>query len=185
MKKRLPFFIIIVVLISCSKQSELIKNFNCKTSISENITHITDFKNNFKLKLPTNWKRKMYYGNYQSEIFTADTTKQLTDSFILVTSFNLGNLNFNEFFYQKNDSVLKASGLYELNSGTTTFQSKPAFWYVAKGSKNNFKYQTFNITVKLSESSYFNAYSEIYGEEHIEERICKSIAFIETVEFSQ
>jgi hypothetical protein len=37
--------------------------------------------------------------------------------------------------------------------------------------------------VKISDNTYFNAYSEIYGEENIEERICKSIAIIETVEF--
>lgn len=183
MKKLLLFLIIILTMISCSNQSELSKKFNCGDSSSENTSSVADFKKNFRLKLPTFWKKDLYYNNFQSELFVADTTKQLTETFIIATSFNLGALNFDEVFYQKNDSILKASDLQKLDSGSITFQSKPAYWYVAKGSKNKFKYQTFNLTVKLSENTYFNAYSEIYGEENIEERICKSIAIIETVEF--
>ena len=144
---------------------------------------VSDFKKNFRLNLPTSWKKDLYYDNFQSELFVADTTKQLTDTFILGTSFNSGKLNFDETYYKKNDSILIESNLQKLNFGNILFQSKPAFWYVAEGSKNNFKYHTFNLVLKLSENTYFNAYSEIYGEENIEDRICKSIAIIETVEF--
>jgi len=175
--------LIVIILISCSNQSELGEKFNCNNSDEENTSMVSDFKKNFRLKLPTSWKKDLYYDNFQSELFAADTTKQLTDTFILGSSFNSGNLNFDEFYYKKNDSILTESNLQKLNFENLLFQSKSAFWYVAEGSKNNFKYHTFNLVVKLSENTYFNAYSEIYGEENIEERICKSIAIIESVEF--
>ena len=183
MKNTLPFLIVILLLISCSKQSELSKKLNCENTTLENTSSVSDFKNNFKLSIPTTCKKDLYYDNFQSELFAADTTKQLTDTFILGTSYNLGNLNFDAIFYQKTDSILTVSNLQKLDFGTVIFQSKPAFWYVAEGSKNNFKYHTFNLAVKLSENTFFNAYSEIYGEENIEERICKSITIIETIEF--
>lgn len=183
MKKLLSFLILTTILTSCSNQSELSKKFNCKNTDLEDASSVSDFNKNFRLNIATAWKKDLYYNNYQSELFVADTTKQLKETFILGTSFNLGALNFDENFYQKNDSILSVLNLQKLDFGNITFQSKPAFWYVAKGSKNNFKYQTFNLTVKISENTYFNAFSEIYGEENIEERICKSIAIIETVEF--
>jgi len=183
MKKLLSFLILVTILIACSNQSELSKKFKCENTNLEDAPSASDFNKNFRLNIATSWKKDLYYNNYQSELFAADTTKQLTETFILGTSFNLGELNFDKTFYQKSDSILKASNLQKLDFGNITFQSKPAFWYVAKGSKNNFKYQTFNLSVKLSENTYFNAFSEIYGEENIEERICKSIAIIETVEF--
>ena len=179
------FVILILTVISCSKQSELSKNFNCKNIELENTTPVSDFNKNFKLNIPSNWKTDLYYNKFQSEIFTADTTKQLTSTFILDGSFNLGKLHFNEDFYTKLDTILIAENLQKLKSANITFQSKPAFWYLAKGEKNNFTYHQFNLTVLLSENTYFNAYAEIYGEEAIENRICESIAIIESIEFLQ
>jgi len=185
MKNILFFLVVILVFFSCSKQSELSKNFDCGKVDLGNTSSTYDFNKNFKIAIPSNWKTDLYYDNFQSEIFTADTTKQLTSTYILDTSFNLGELNFNEAYFKKNDSILAIPNLQKIKSGLIKFQSKPAYWYVAKGKKNNFDYHQFNISVKLSENTYFNAYSEIYGTTLIDERICESIAIIETVEFLQ
>jgi len=179
------FTILILTIISCSKQSELREAFNCNVDPAENTVAVYDFNKNFKLNIPNNWKTELYYDKYQSEIFTADTTKQLTSTFILDASFNLGALNFDEDFQKKTDSILTAKNLQKLKFGNVSFQSKPAFWYLAKGEKNNFNYHQLNLTVQLSENTYFNAYSEIYGEDHIEIRICEAIAILETIEFLQ
>ncbi len=183
--KNTLFTILILTFISCSKQSELSKNFNCKNIELENTAPVSDFNKNFNIRIPNSWKTDLYYDKFQSELFTADTTKQLTSTFILDASFNFGKLHFNEDFHQKTTAVLTAESLQKLKSDNTTFQSKPAFWYLAKGKKNNFTYHQFNITVILSENTYFNAYAEIYGDEAIENRICASIAIIETIEFLQ
>lgn len=169
--------------LSCSKQSELSKKYNCKVIEIENPKTIIDFNKKFKLTTPSNWKTELYFSEFESEIFTADTIKQLTESFIFGASFNTGSFSLNDEFYKKTDSILVKNNLQIINSGTHSFQNKPTYWYVAKGLKNGFTYHQFNLTAKQSENTYFNAYSEIYGEDNINERICETISILEKVEF--
>ncbi len=171
--------------LSCSSPSELHKKYNCTSVKIKSPKTIKDFNKNFKLTISNNWKTTLYFNKYESDIFAADTLKQLTDSFILGTSYNLGMLNFNTDFYNKTDSILKQNNLEVINSGSELFQSKPAYWYLAKGSKNGFTYHQFNLTAKLSENTYFNGYSEIYGDHNINERICETISILEKIEFLQ
>lgn len=174
-----------LLLISCSNQSELSKNFECKNLSLENSEPIKDFNNNFILKIPRSWKTELYYDKIQSEIFTADTTKQLTETFILDASYNLGTIEFDKQFKFKMDSLQNSQNLRIISSKKGTFQSKPSFWYVSKGIKNGHPYHQFNLTVVLSENTYFNSYADIYGDEFIDERICKAIAIIDEIEFLQ
>ena len=37
--------------------------------------------------------------------------------------------------------------------------------------------------VKISENTYFSAYSEIYGNNNIDKRICESISLLESIQF--
>ena len=178
------FFIYLVIVISfssCAKQTPLAQKFNCNLSLGDEFHEIYDFNKNFKLSTPTTWKTNLYYNKSESQIFAADTVKQLTKSYILGTSFYFGNINFNEDYSKRIDSVLIANNLVKIDSGNHSFQSKKTYWYLVKGSKNGFVYHQFNLTVKLSENSYFNAYSEVFGEENINERICESISIIENV----
>lgn len=182
--KNIAFYGVIILLLSgCSKQSEIGKKMNCGPTIYENTKQITDFNKNFTLNIPSNWKTELYFDNYQSEIFTADTIKELSKSFILAASFNLGALNFDGDFHQRKDSVLSANNLKIIDSGNQSFQSKPSFWYVSKGTKNNFGYHRFTVMTKLSENTYFSAYAEIYGNTNIDKRICESISLLESIQF--
>jgi len=183
MKKTIILIACIVVVFSCAKQSKLSKSFECSLTEIENKKEITDFNNNFKLSIPNTWKTNLYFSKHESEIFTADTLKQLTESFILSTSYNLGNLTLNDKFYKKTDSILLNNNLEFIKSGVDTYKNNKAYWYVAKGSKNNFTYHQFNLTSKRSENTYFNASVEIYGDTKIDERICEAISILENVEF--
>lgn len=185
MKYLLILSIITFTFFSCSKHSELAKTFDCNTTNLNNLITISDFKNNFKISIPNNWKTNLYYDNYQSEIFTADTIKQLSETYILDMSFNYGNLLFNDSFHKKTDSLLTSSNLQKIKSNAIQFQNKPAYWYVVKGTKNGFNYHQFNLIVINSENTYFTANSEIYGNNHIEERICESISILDKIEFLQ
>lgn len=185
MKKSVIFIVIVFAFISCKNQSELSNLFDCRTSNLENSKSISDFNKNFKLNIPINWKSELYYNEFQSEIFTADTTKQLSESFILDTSFNNGNLTFDTIFYQKTDSILKSNNLEMVNSGSIQFKNKPAFWYLVKGEKKGFEFHQFNILVKNSNNNYFTANSDIYGNKNINSRICETISLLNTVEFLQ
>jgi hypothetical protein len=181
-----PFiFSLLFILTGCVKQSDLSKSFDCKTSNLNNLITISDFKNNFKISIPNTWKTNLYYNNYQSEIFTADTIKQLSETYILDVSFNYGNIHFDDSFHKKTDSLLTNSNLQKIKSNAIQFQNKPAYCYVVKGTKNGFNYHQFNLIVLNSENTYFTANSEIYGDHNIEGRICESISIIEKIEFSQ
>ena len=181
-----PIYVLIVLFfISCSKLAKISEIFNCDVIEIKNSKTILDFNNTFILEVSSSWKTELYFSKYQSEIFVADTTKQLTESFILITSFNQGMLNFDANFHNKIDSISIKEKLQIINFGTQIFLLNPTYWYVSKGEKNGFTYHQFNVTIKLSENTYFNAYSEIYGDNNIEERICESIAILEKIKFLQ
>ena len=183
MKNIALFGLIFLLLSGCSRHSEIAEKMNCSPTIYKNTKQITDFNKNFILNIPTNWKTELYFDNYQSEIFTADTIKQLSETYILAASFNFGALNFDKDFHHRKDSVLSVNNLKIIDSGNESFKSKPSFWYVAKGTKNNFDYHRFTVMTKLSENTYFSAYSEIYGSTNIDKRICESISLLESIQF--
>lgn len=174
---------IFFLILGCSNQSEIGKKMNCGTTTYKNTKEIADFNKNFTLDIPSNWKTKFYFDNYQSEIFTADTLKQLSETYILAASYNLGILNFDSDFHHRKDSVLSEKNLKIIDSGNESFKSKPSFWYISKGTKNNFDYHRFTVMTKLSENTYFSAYAEIYGNENVDKRICESISLLESIQF--
>lgn len=185
MKRKWFIFILSIFLAACSTQSDLEKIFQCNSSIEKPNKVISDFKKNFTLSIPNYWKTELYYNEFQSEIICADTTKQLTDTFILDVSFNYGNLKFDTDFYRKNDSILKSFNYQKTNSNTFKFQSKSGYYNIIKGQKNKFPYNQLNIYVILSENTYLYVNSEIYGEDNVNERVCESIAIINQIEFSE
>lgn len=185
MKKVCLLLLIFMIVISCKKQSDLSKNFNCN---SKNLSHLkvyTDFKNNFKLHIPNTWKTTKYYSEIQSEIFTADTVKQLTETYILNAAFAFGNVNFDTAFYQKIDSLASFNNFKIVKTGTITFQNSPSYFNLLKGQKNGFTYHQFNIISKKTINTYFSSSVEIYGELNVEERLCESIGILEKIEFLQ
>jgi len=185
MKNYFLFSLLIITILSCSKQTPLAEKFNCKSMDVNGFETIYDFNKNFKIPIPNTWKTNLYYDKLESSIFAADTLKQLTDSYIIGASFTFGKVNFNEDFSKKTDSILSINSLSKVDEGNESFQANQTYWYLAKGSKNGFDYHQFNMTVKLSENTYFNTYSEVYGDENINERICESISILENVKFLQ
>ena len=124
MKINFLFFVLILILASCKKQSELSKEFNCNSIELTNLKSYLDFKNNFKLYIPTYWKTNKYYSETQSDIFTADTTKQLTETFILNTSYALGTINFDADFLKKTDSIITQNNFKNNNQIWSLFQER-------------------------------------------------------------
>lgn len=182
--RKIPFLSwIFLLVLGCSNQSEIGKKMNCSGTTYKNTKQITDFNKNFTLNIPSNWKTELYFDNYQSEIITADTLKQLSETYILAASYNLGTLDFDNDFHHRKDSVLTANKLKIIDSGNESFQSKPSFWYISKGTKNNFDYHRFTVLTKISENTYFSAYAEIYGNTNVDERICESISLLESIQF--
>lgn len=183
MKKAVILVAMSVWILSCSKIQTVQQEFNCNLNKLENTQQLIDFNKNFKIDIPTHWKTKLYYTKNQSEIYTADTTIQLTKTFILNTSFNKGELDFTPIFITKTDSVIANKQLVKIKSGKITSKAKPSYWFLTKGTKNGFTFHQFSLLIKVSESTYFSAVIDIYGENNIEERICESLVIIDSLEF--
>ena len=185
MKYFIYLIIFLLLLTACQTRSELSTILNCDIEYFEDVKKFTDFKKNFSLDIPTTWKTAMYFDKYQSEIFTADTVKQLSDTFILDASFNFGSLEFDADFHKKTDSIINGNSFQKIDAGAISFQSKPAYWYLLKGNKQGFTYHQFNLMVIISENTYFKTYTEVYGDENINDRICSAISILKKIEFLQ
>lgn len=173
--------LILIATVSCTKKTVLETTFNCSSSLSFSETKkMKDVKKNFTMIVPTNWRTQLYYDEFQSDIFTADTTKQLSETYILDASWKLGELKLDTEF--KNE-VTSSTDLTIISSEFEDIQNKPAFWYVSKGKKNNFDYQVLNIYIKTSVDTYLEINTEVYGNENVEKRLCESINIIKTIEF--
>ena len=76
-------FVVCPGLLTCTNQSKVSWSFNCKTSSFEQLEKLRYLKKLFSIELPKTWNTNFYYDSLQSSIYTADTTKQLTETFLL------------------------------------------------------------------------------------------------------
>ncbi len=181
MKFKLTLLLLLAVFLnSCNKKSELETSFKCQNSNTIiKLKEIKDVKKNFKIKVPENWKTKLYFDEYQSAVFTADTTKQLSETYILDTTWKSGELILDESLEEK---IKSNSDLTIIESKFENINDKPSYWHHSAGKKNNFDFNTLDVYIKTSVDSYLLISTQIYGNENINQRICESIQLINTLE---
>lgn len=178
------FGIVLLILItatSCAKKTVLETTFDCSSSVYfSNTKVVKDVKKNFTIVVPKNWKTQLYYDEFQSDIFTADTTKELSDTYILDASWKLGELKLDTEFEAK---MLSSSDLSVVSSKFENIQEKPAFWLVHKGENKGFDYQVLHIYLKTTVDTYLEIKTEVYGSENVEKRFCESMQIIKSIKF--
>ena len=177
------FFLIIIVLSSCSKKTQFINEFDCEVVAFQNLERIEDVKKLFSVYYPDSWKTNLYYDKNQSSIYTADTTKQLKETMLLDITHISSELVFDSNFIRKFNSNLKQQELTEINSNKILFRDKPTFYSEAKGVKNKFRYSVLNLFIKLDEKNYIHSTIEVYGDSLRRKRICKGINLLEKTIF--
>lgn len=96
MKKMRNLIVVIavfgIVLSSC-KNSQFEREFSCDTPMSFSSTKTyKDVLSHFEIDVPKNWKTSLYYDEYQSKLYTADTTRNLSESYIIDVSWHQGEL---------------------------------------------------------------------------------------------
>jgi len=166
---------------SCQQKSKLQKEFLCDTHRFNNTETVADFKNKFTLEIPKSWKTQLYFNTIQTQIMTADTTKNLTNTFTINVEYNSGTLEINNEFTTKILKDLEENNLQVLKNKNDVFNEKPSFWTVSKGKKMNFDFYYFELFVKQNNTHYFKLTSDIYGNENLDERFCESIALMESL----
>lgn len=179
--------IIIVLLcfafMACNSTGELEQLNFCKSELPPNTEEKSDFKNNFKLQLPKEWNKSYFYSATTSELYTADTTKQLSEATILEFIFHDATLTMGSDLFNKIATVNRIHNNTLADSQEFKFQGKPAVYFTSKGKKADQDVLLFDLYVQTSENTYFNAKSEIYGYQEQQSRLCQSLSIINTVEF--
>jgi hypothetical protein len=170
---------------SCSKQSEISKDFDCETSSYNNLEKVEDVKNLFSIDLPKDWKINLYQDEVQSSIFAADTTKQLTETVLLDVTFIRNKITFDDAFILQQEQENLKKGLIKIKSKEITLLEKPSFYLIYKGKKGAFMYETCHTFIKINPQSFILAKTEIYGDSLVNERLCNSFSLIENIKIHQ
>lgn len=181
MKKFVLALTAICILASCEK-NELRETFDCNTYGFANLKTHTDILKHFKIELPSDWKTSFYYNEYASDIYSADTTKQLTETFIVDASWKQGELHLTDDFVKKIDTLNMQDSLVTTVSQFAKIKNKLSYINVAKGEQSGHPYQHLQIFIKLGVDDYLTLSSKIYGEKLAKERLCKSIDLFNRIE---
>lgn len=182
--KQLTLILLLAVSIISCKKDILTTDFSCSSSSIGETKEIADVLKKFKLEIPTTWKKQLYYDEYKSQIYAADTTKKLTKSYIFDASWHQGELNFDEEFEAKVKANLTATeGLKTIKSGYGQLKDKETYYNLAEGKFKEYPYNFLQVYVKYGVDEYFLFTTKVYGEENINKRICESVNIINNITF--
>ncbi|NIJ45513.1 hypothetical protein FHR24_001981 [Wenyingzhuangia heitensis] len=156
--KKLHYFIYLsctILLFSCKKEPTIYDVIECNTSTNFNHSKtIRDVKNSFEITIGENWKRELYFDDYQSRIYAADTTRSFSSSFIIdITRFK-GKIIIEEAFKNKiSKQTLAKPRSFIINQGLITFNQNPA--YAIYSFQKNTDSATYTIQCYMSNKDYY------------------------------
>lgn len=186
MKKITLLIILSSVIISC-KKNDLKSEFDCASStIPYETKELRDVLKKFRATVPKDWKSQLYYDEYQSQLYSADTTRNLSEAYIIDISWHQGELVLDEFFDQKvKDTLAFKQQLSNIKSTLSRFKDKPCYWNLSKGKTGSHDYHFLQVYVKTEPDEYFTFTTKVYGDRNVDERLCESIAIYDKLEFIQ
>lgn len=177
----IPVLITTLLFFSCQKQSEISREFKCESVTYDNLENNEDVQSMFSIEIPENWKTNLYQDEIQSSIFTADTTKQLTETVLLDVTYIQKKIEFNEAFLLQQEQESLSKGLINIKSKALKIIEKPALYLLFKGKKGKFDYHICNAFIKVNESNFILAKTEVYGDTLINQRFCKALSLINNI----
>lgn len=181
--KRVFIFLAFIIILSCNSKSKISQDLDCQPDSYSNLETIEDVKKLFTVQFPDNWKTNLYYDNNQSSIYTADTTKQLTETVLVDITHVSNELKLDSDFIQKFKTSLTDQKLVESTSYELNFQEKESYYSRALGKKGKFAYEILNLFIKINDNNYIHAKAEVYGDSLINERLCNAISLLEKIEY--
>lgn len=174
---------IFISLFSCRNKEQLSQQFSCDVSSFKNLEEIRDVKNLFSVQFPEHWKTNLFYDEVQSSIYTADTTKQLTETTILDITYVSRSISFDTDFTLKHEQEMLSKKLIRIASEEIKLSGKPTYYSISRGLKAAFPYQACHVFMKVNAKNFIHAKVEIYGDSLVEERLCKAVNLIERVTY--
>ena len=186
MKYSWTFYLLIITTIllifSCQNKSELTKEFSCKnTKELSQLESVDDFNKNFTVRLPKHWNTKLYYDSVQSEIFSADTIKSLTESYIMDFAMVLSPI---EVSGKLQNELLKKSAdndMETIKESFHNFQGYDAYAHLGVGKNKNYTFYVFQYYIGIDKERYMRIKTEFYSDNHFDSRFCEALSLIETI----
>ena len=111
--KQVLLILVSVLFFSCG-QSKLSKELGCEKTSFSNLETVEDVHKNFSVKLPDNWKTNLYFDNSQSSIYSADTTKQLIETYLVDITMISSKIDFDNPFILDYKNQLTKNNLVEV-----------------------------------------------------------------------
>jgi len=185
-----PFFGLILIayifLASCKK-----KNFrdslelDCSQEVRfSNLKTTLEPKGNFKINIPTHWKKEFFISEKESRLYFADTTKQLNESYIIDIALHQNKkILDSEFLNKKLDSIKTTKHLKLINSKKIIFQEKPGYLFHTRRNNYGIDKNTFDIFLQNRDRSYYLIRIDMYGDSNQTTRLCEALALIEKGNF--
>jgi len=175
----------LALILSSCKKNDVRDAIACTTTTNfADTKEISGFLKHFKLKVPKNWKSELYYDETQSRFYSADTSKQLTDTYIIDVTWHQGEIELNENFEQLIENNLKQNEhLTPLKSGFGYFKDQTCYYSLAEGMNSGFTYHYLQIYLKTNVDEYYQLTTKVYGDEFVEERLCESLSLFERINF--
>jgi len=177
---------LVVSLSSCENSHDLSKQFSCETNSKlRNTETVNDFNKSFSVEVPKHWNTKLYYDSLQSEIFSADTLKSLSESYIMDFAMIHAPLDLNESLRKKVHQKSMENLMETTQESFHTFQGYSAYAHLGKGTSRGSDFRVFQYYIKTSEESYMMIKTEFYGSENFESRFCEALDLIDRIQINK
>ena len=184
MKPFLTILITLFLLASCNS-SALKNEFKCESiSNYSNLEKTKDVRKLFTVSLPNHWKTNLYYDNSQTSIYSADTTKSLTNTTLIDVTYIHEQIELNNIFQQKIIQENASQKFKNVSSKMVSFLKKPSYLNLSKGKKGTYSYQILNLFSKVNSDNFLHTKIEVYGDSLINERFCKAIDLVEKIDLN-
>lgn len=177
---QLTLSLLFLILLSSCNSKKLSDEFKCSSASFNNLEEITDFKKNFTMKLPKNWKTNLYYDEVVSSIYSADTTLSIKETVIIDASFVLNPVEIDNEFIAKIRTENSNNNLKEITSKQLKYLNNDCFYNYVEGTKGKYNYHLLNVFTK-ADLGFMHIKTEIYGDSLVDERLCKAIKLIDKI----
>ena len=184
MKYLVLSMLIAMLLISC-QNSKFEREFDCNTPAEYTQTKTyKDVLGHFEMDVPMSWKTELYYDQYQSALYSADTTKQLRETYIIDITWHQGELVLNKDFEVKvAENATRNLRLVPVKSGFGDYLGHPSYYHIATGKSDDLSWHYLEIYVQHNIDEYYTLTAKIYGSEFVNERICSSFSLFNNITF--
>lgn len=183
----LKFGIVLISLVtfaSCSKNDDIFKNYNCKTE-SIPTKQVLDAFLQFSLEIPKNWKTNLYIDQNTSIFATADTTKQLSETFLIKVSKIPAQLTLNQATTDTIKSELTKNQWHINSLQKGIFKKFNALLITSQKQPSNIKTSALHLYFSAENQHYFEIEIQCFGDKNTDERFCQAVKIINSLNIKE